>query len=182
MKIIGVNGILTHGEANVDLMLEALENEGFPTLDLPLPKVGPLRARWQAKQDAKAIMEVAEPDDILLAHSFGCLRSYHALKEGLKVRHVYMFRPAMGRGVEFAPYWPVTCFYSKDDHTVRAGSYLIAHPFGQAGVKGFKSPHVRNVRSTGSHNADFYPPLLNHWVQWIADDLRNMHDYSRLPF
>ena len=172
MKIIGINGISTHGKNNTDRMLQRLADLGHQTCDVHLPKRWAFTARWKAKDDAKTILEFADPGDVIVAHSFGCLRAAKAMEQvdpGF-FRAAFMFRPAMSTHYDFKGRTRDTrtfCFFSPDDLAILVGSLLIAHPFGAAGRKGFKDSYVANVHSYGAHNADFEGPGLRRNSKFI---------------
>lgn len=179
MKIIGVNGINTHGAGNTDVMLAELQKLGYDVLDVHLPKRHFITARWGAAKDAEAIHQFAEDGDVIVAHSFGCLRAAKAMEiarsEGLKYSTVFMFRPAMSRHYRFnglARDTDVYCFFSYDDIPIMIGSWLIGHPFGAAGRAGFSDPSVINMRSAGDHNADFDARLQRNveFIDYVLQD------------
>ena len=66
MKIIGVNGIATHGANNIDLMLRDLAERGWDTVDVRLPKRHFLSAYWGAAKDAQAIIDVSADGDAVI--------------------------------------------------------------------------------------------------------------------
>lgn len=160
MKIIGVNGIGSHGEGNIDLFLGDLAELGYETLDLRLPKRHFVSAWWGASADAKLIVDESEDGDVLLCHSFGCLRGAKAMRQR-SYSAIFMFRPAMSRLYRFPQRaTTVYCFHSTEDLALRVGRWIPFHPFGKAGLTGFdrpptEFPAVFNVQSWGDHNADF---------------------------
>lgn len=152
-RIAGVNGIATHGELNIDVLLARLSAHGLLTIDIPLPKRHFVSAWWGHKIDVERIYKGTVDGDIVVAHSFGCQRVAEAMKYR-KFEKVFMIRPAMDRGYRFDRDG-VYCFHSKDDLPLKIGSFLPCHPFGKAGLVGFDDKSVMNIKSEGHHNADF---------------------------
>ncbi|MCR9260763.1 MAG: hypothetical protein NXH95_13635 [Pseudomonadaceae bacterium] len=168
MRIVGVNGIATHGHGNIDVLLHRLDQLGHETVDVQLRKRHFISAWWGQKWDVESIYKASEDGDVVVAHSFGAPR----VVEAMKYRHfskVFLIRPAMSAKHVFARD-EVYCFHSKDDWPVRIGSWLPWHPFGRAGVDGFTDPLVTNFPTSGGHNADF-TTYLHQTVTYIADRL-----------
>lgn len=153
-RILGVNGILSHGEGNIDLLLGALAKHGHDVVDVRMPYRSFFSARWGADDDAELLAETAKDGDAVVCHSFGCLRTAYAM-ETVDFSAVFMFRPAMSRHYRFERPETVYCVHSRDDITIRLGARLLFHPFGVAGTKGFEQLGVHNTRSYGGHNQDF---------------------------
>jgi len=173
MKILLVNGILTHGAGSVDLAGYELNRRGFQIIDVHQE----LRHPWDARNrnnllhDALDIVALARDGDVLLCHSYGCLKGAMAM-EHVDFRKVYMFRPAMSRRHKFAQPEKVTCWYSPADLPVWFGGMLwFKHPFGWAGTLGFKQPGVTNIRSHGGHSNDFHGANLMGCMDYIEADL-----------
>lgn len=155
MKIVGANGILSEGEHNVDRLLDELRKRGYPTLDVDLPLVTWVRARWSGRADGHLLAEHSHDGDIVVAHSFGCLRAWYAHK----VRDyaaIVCIAPAMSRGTVWNNPERVYCFYSPQDWAVRVGSWLPWHPFGGAGIAGFKQKGVHHFETLGSDHNDYF--------------------------
>ncbi len=175
MKFVGVNGINTHGAGTTDVMLNELRARGYQVADVQLPKINAWRARSErgAHGDAHLIMEVAEPGDILICHSFGCLRGAWAMKE-MDFTHVYMSRPAMARDYQFKNPEKVTCLYSSWDLAILLGGWLqFKHPFGHAGLRGFTQDGVRNWKFHGRHSVDFHKGLAR-FTRFIEQDVAKL--------
>jgi len=171
-KILGINGIKTHGKSTTDRALAGLEVRGYKTLDVNQPIRHSWDARWKKKKDAKAIIEVAEDGDAIICHSYGGIKTAIAM-EGIDFKAAFFFRPAMGRGHDF-PGWQDTkiyCIHSLGDTAIWAGSVLLFHPFGLAGVYGFTDPFVTNVKTTGAHSVDFEDANLGRWIEFIDQKL-----------
>jgi hypothetical protein len=153
MAIVGINGISTNGEHNIDVLLTFLRGRGFETVDVALPIRHAISAYWGHLVDVDKIYRASKDGDIAIAHSFGGPR----VAEAMKYRHfdkVFFIRPAMSKNYVFNR-GGIHCFYSADDMPVRFGAWLPFHPFGKAGIEGFTDPSVTNIESSGDHNADF---------------------------
>lgn len=161
MRIVGVNGIRTHGATSTDLVLAAMRERGFETVDVQLPWRSVFTARFGGKGDGKLVAENSQDGDVLVAHSFGCLRSWHAHK----IRNyaaIFCIAPAMSRRTKWRDPNRVHCWFSPDDKAVLAGTFLPFHPFGAAGTKGFKQAGIRHFAAPGSsHGGYFKGPRLS---------------------
>ncbi len=171
MKLISIPGIHSDGTGTTDKLGYRLEALGYDFLDLDLPRRNAFNARWKAKKDAKRIIEVSEPGDVLIAHSFGCLRSAYAMRE-IDYLAVFMFRPAMSKSWKFPEgNTSIHCIYSRQDYAILAGAKLLWfwHPFGMAGFNGFKNPTKlkRNTLGSGHHNSDFSNRNIDRWVSYV---------------
>lgn len=169
-RIVGVNGIWSHGEENIDLLLYELNKLGYPIIDVFNDNSGPFRARFSAKKDAKEVIRVSQDGDILIAHSYGCLKAAYAMQQ-IKYAQVYMFRPAMSRKWKAPQGTITTCIYSKNDLAILVGSWLLFHPFGAAGRKGFDDSNILNIQSTGGHSEDFANSPM--WAKYIDGRLND---------
>ena len=168
LRIIGVNGINTHGDSNIDLVLEGLEDLGWDIRDVNLPKRHTISAYWGAEGDSDLIVRDSEPGDILVAHSFGCLRAaYAAQKQDYAA--MFLIAPAMSRDYQFSRPKSVYCFCSADDWVVTLGSWIPFHPFGKAGTKGFDQlwAYGQNFFLPSDHNDYFSEPYLGDLVSRI---------------
>lgn len=181
MKIITVPGIRSVGKNSTDRMGQALRDMGYEVHDLEQPVRSAWGARWKANRDAKDIIDIANDGDVVIAHSYGCLKTSIAMR-GPKLLAVFLFRPAMSRWHKFPQYQDTKtfCIYSKQDYTILAGSMALYHPFGLAGFSGFRSAFVTNLKSHGGHSDDFQHesegPLfgLQYWSSFIDRNLRLM--------
>jgi hypothetical protein len=175
MKIITVPGIESRGVKSTDRIGAALRDRGYEVHDMEQPVRSAWGARWKAETDAKDIIDVASDGDVVIAHSYGSLKTSIAMR-GPKLLAVFLFRPAMSRWHRFPQYQDTKtfCVYSKQDYTILGGSLLIFHPFGLAGFSGFRSPFVTNLKSHGAHSDDFkddsmFP--LNYWVTYVDNQI-----------
>lgn len=172
MRILGVHGILTDGSQNIDRMLFYMRDRyGYPVVDVQAEIRGPFSVRFASGPDAEALAKEAEDGDVVLAHSYGCLKTALAM-EKVKFSHAFMFRPAMDPDYKFPQTeTKVHCIHSRGDLAVMLGALLrFSHPFGSAGRKGFAAQHVINVQSKGGHNADF--DRLEHWGAYIHSAIK----------
>jgi len=175
VKIITVNGIRSTGAGSTDILGAKLAAMGYPVHDLNQPVRSAWGARWKANKDAADILEVAKHGDVLVAHSYGCLKSSIAMR-GVNFKAAFLFRPAMSRWHNFPQYQStkIFCIYSKQDYTILAGSLALYHPFGLAGFSGFYSPFVRNIKSTGAHSDDFHADRVDEWAIFIDNALKHI--------
>jgi hypothetical protein len=166
MRIVGVNGIATDGAGSIDLLLLELAERGHVVIDVPLPKRHFVSARWGACPDGQLVAQRARDGDIVVAHSFGCLRTFHAHK----VRNfaaVVCIAPAMSDAAEWLYPERVHCFHSRRDWAVRFGSMLLFHPFGPAGVRGFIQDGITNIERQCGHSDYFAGERLTELADYV---------------
>lgn len=164
MRFVGINGINTKGRNNTDVVLRELESRGYETLDVDLPVRHTISAFWGARGDAESyLVPVLRKDDILVAHSFGCLRAAHALRLNGYIKAAFLIAPAMSHRWEFPDPKKVYAFCSTDDWVVSLGSKIPGHPFGYAGTAGFNqlAPIGHNYHWQSDHDDYFSDPLLS---------------------
>jgi hypothetical protein len=174
MKIIGVNGIQSKGIGSTDLALAEMRYRGFKTHDLNQPVRSAWGARFKAHKDALDIIDVANEGDVVICHSYGCLKTAIAARV-VNFKAIFMFRPAMSRWHRFAKVDRSTklyCIYSPQDYTILLGAMALHHAFGLAGLRGFKSKWVDNRISHGSHSHDFKTPNLIHWMNFVEEEIK----------
>ena len=168
MNIVGVNGLLTHGVGNIDVVLQQMRIRGFETRDVRLPRRFALSARWGGCKDGQLVAQNSEDGDVIVAHSFGCLRAWHA-HQVRDYRAIICIAPAMGRGVEWRHPTRVHCWHSRSDWAIRIGKLLLLHPIGGAGNRGFSQPGVVNHEANGAGHSDYFRrPRLHAIAEAIA--------------
>lgn len=166
MRIVGVNGIASNGEANIDLLLDVLADRGRDVVDIKLPVRHWFSARWGGCSDGQIVAQHARDGDIIVAHSFGCLRSWHAhLVRDFAA--VVCIAPAMSDAAEWRYPERVHCLWSKKDMAVRIGARLLFHPFGAAGAKGFTQAGTHNIEKSTSHSGYFQGELLAEVADYV---------------
>lgn len=168
MKIVLVNGINTNGEGNVDLLGEELRRRGLEVVDVALPVRHSVSARWGGCPDGLLVAQAAVDGDVLVAHSFGCVRAHYAHRVR-DLKAIVCVAPAMSPHARWRDPARVTCYHSSRDLAVRLGARLLCHPFGPAGVAGFSQPGVTNVRRWCGHSGYFRGPLLLELADRVAD-------------
>lgn len=166
MRIVGVNGIATHGESNIDLLLLELAQRGHVVIDVPLPKRHWFSARWGGESDGERIIRQSRNGDIVIAHSFGCLRTWYA-HQVRDYKAIVCIAPAMDPEMQWRHPERVHCFHSPKDWAVRLGSILVWHPFGPAGVRGFTQEGVTNIEYACGHSDYFGPALLKGVADYV---------------
>lgn len=75
----------------------------------------------------------------------------------------------MSRGHRFHTHGKtkIYCIHSLGDMALWSGNMLLFHPFGLAGVYGFKDPYVQNIKTTGGHNIDFDNSNIDRWAKFV---------------
>ena len=175
MKVLGANGIWSTGEGSTDKVLELLsEKYHYTTLDINSKIRNPFTARYKALEDASKIIEKAEDGDIIIAHSYGCLKALEAGK-AIDFSHIFLLGAAVDQHYDLTgidSYTRIWNLYSKGDWAVRFGSWLALHPFGKAGVRGFSSKRAVNVERKGGHNSYFKGSDLHTNVNFIHEMIK----------
>lgn len=171
MRIVGVNGIASNGEHNIDLLLAELASRGREVIDVTLPVRHWFSARWGGCADGQVVAEHSQDGDIIVCHSFGGIRAWHAHKFR-NFAHVVCIAPAMSDAAQWRYPDRVHCFWSRRDLAVRIGARLLFHPFGAAGSKGFTQEGVRNIEKSAGHSEYFAGDLLRE----VADYVESLSD------
>ena len=170
MRIVGVNGIATHGAGNIDLLLAAMRDRGFETVDVCLPRRHAISARWGGCKDGQIVAQESRDGDIIVGHSFGCLRAWwaHQVRD---YRAIVCIAPAMGRSVKWRNPAYVHCWCSPADWAIRVGKLLLVHPFGAAGNKGFRQPGIVNHKLRGVGHGGYFRGAR---LQALADSIAQL--------
>lgn len=186
MKIIGVNGIHTWGEANTDRLLDALALR-HETYDFNYPKVSVWRAGCRAEQlrIARLLKDQAEHGDVVVAHSFGCLVTLRAMELGARFSTVFFFSAAMNQDFTIPIHGcrKLINVYNPADHALWLAKLIRWWDLGRMGSYGYAGPpdeRVVNVQSfhnesgTLNHSHYFRTPHLEQFAamvtNWIAQE------------
>jgi len=103
-----------------------------------------LRVRISNNRRAQQLAALAKPDDILIGHSDGCNLIDKAMHElaslhKAKVNCVYI-NPALDRDTALsAIVSKCLVFHTDSDMIVWISRFLIAHPWGEMGMKGYRA-------------------------------------------
>jgi len=166
MRVVGVNGIGTDGSGSIDLLLSVLADRGFDVVDVKLPWRHALSARWGGCEDGLLVAQQAQDGDIVVGHSFGCLRAWNAHKVR-NFRAVVCVAPAMSHTALWRYPERVHCFHSRKDWAVRIGSLLLLHPFGPAGIRGFVQHGITNIERQCGHSDYFAGERLTELADYV---------------
>jgi len=160
-RVVLVNGINTDGEGSIDLLGVALRRLAVEVVDVLLPRRSVVSARWGANRDARAVAQVSSPGDVVVGHSYGCLRAARAAA-AVPYRAIVCVAPAMPRGFSWPSPGLVTCYYSRTDVALKAARLLLLHPFGggSAGLEGFAQVGVHNVPCHGTAHSEYFEGAL----------------------
>ena len=180
MKILGINGIRTDGKSSTDKMLNKLRDYGHKTVDVNYPKVNIFTARSRKRQlrNAQILVNKSSVDDVLIAHSYGCLLALRAMELGANFGHVFLFAPAMNVDFTF-PYLGMTelsVIHNPSDKAIKYGQLLAWHDFGAMGRFGYKGPpdpRITNIEDYNgvmgkrNHSHYFHDKNISHWAEYI---------------
>lgn len=160
MKVYTLNGIKDSAATTTDRIGGEMESIGYEwkPLRYRTAHTWTARSKRAREQTAEGLLNQVEPGGILMAHSFGCLLSWHMLDLWEHRRHeaehlfshVFLFSPAMNRTGwhwERLDFETLHCFHNPNDIAILLGSINPFHPFGAAGRKGFvtEDKRVHNV-------------------------------------
>lgn len=183
-KILGVNGIWNSfysKDSFTDKILDGLVSYyGRNVVDVQYPRMWALLAYFDAaiNRRAKAIVEASEPDgsSCVVAHSFGCLATVYAMRQGAQFDTVFFFGAAAPVDIILpeGKFRRIYNIHSDTDTTLFLGSLLPLHKFGNLGKTGYKGTqkNIFNVRADGnSHNSYVSDANLFHWLDFVASRL-----------
>lgn len=169
--IVFLNGILTDGAQNIDKLYQRFKEKGYPAVDASYPIVTPWSARWRARGIVKSLLPWVEEGSSLVGHSYaGVLIGL--LAERVPLRTITLIGSAANKEWDWAnakgsP--DIVNWYSPSDHVVRLGSWIpFRSPFGAAGVDGYSSPLVKNIKRDSDHNDYFDEPLITEIEENLA--------------
>lgn len=199
MKIIGINGMSwglrgNSGERTTDGMLGLLSCVGYEVHDFNYPPVRFWQTRSRKRLDAIAhrLVDVHEPGDAVIAHSFGCLVALRALEfeagQAARFSHMFLFRPAVRADVVIPinAVDQVHVYKCGTDRALQRTQWLLPyHPMGRLGRVGYKGPADPRVQVTEvqaafpalgilerNHSHDFAPAYRAYWGSEIDSILR----------
>ncbi|MCC5809878.1 MAG: hypothetical protein JJU06_05845 [Ectothiorhodospiraceae bacterium] len=190
MHIVGVHGfnVRDGGLRSLEPTLAQLRRRGHTTARIDYGFVHLARVRLRMRR-AVELLIAAQPE-VVLAHSNGCPVTAEAIRQGLRLRAVIAYQPAMRRDAV----WPfdagrVLVLHNRRDCAVKLGrawrvinpvSWFVPHYWGSAGAHGFTDPgyHVRQIDTeplgfTGhsylSADRDGEAPAARYWAGRIHD-------------
>lgn len=182
MRILGVNGIYNWSWSDDSFTDKLLKQLGtmHEVVDIQYPWMFAVFAYsdFAINRRAKEILKVNKPTDILIAHSFGCLASIYAMRQGAKFDKVFFFGAAADDDIAI----PRNAFnelyniHSEADIALELGSILPFHQFGPMGKTGYHGTNekVINVKASGlGHNDYVLPGQIAQWVKFIEEHVQN---------
>ena len=186
MTILGCNGIRNDGASNTDLILNDLASMGWQTRDVNYKRkvrTWQARSRKRQRENARILLDLHQPGDAVLAHSYGALVVLRAMELGAKFGQVFLFGAAMNDDFTF-PFngmkrlWNI---HNPADKALSMGALLVWHDFGRMGQTGYNGPpdpRIHNVlaRPTAheimEHSNYFLGGNRPKWVKFIDKNLR----------
>ena len=161
--IVSSYGIHNGRKSATDAVLRRMEALDYPTKDPELAYRWALTAWFFVRRDAREVRDVLRDGDVMVCHSYGCLRgtlgARMAYKQGTRVKVLFLIAPAMSKDFRFdmlPPDITVVCLYSKDDVAVKWGARWPFHAFGSAGNVGFTDERVININFDGRDHGDYF--------------------------
>jgi hypothetical protein len=180
MRILGVNGIHNWSwskDSFTDRLLEALSHR-HETVDVHYPRMTAVFAYFDfaIKRRAKKIIEANQsPSDILIAHSFGCLASIYAMREGARFDKVFFFGAAAEQDEDIPDAFNhLYNIHSAADGALSLGEKLPFHKFGALGRDGYTGSNqkVINVPVSGMGHNDYVSARnLCEWIKFIESEV-----------
>ena len=151
-----LNGISDSIATTTGLLVPDFRRAGFVTQHLYRPTTHFWRSRRKSylRRRARNLLRALpkEKGGTIIAHSQGCLQTYYMMLEHAKQSpdplfdNIVFIAPAMNRKgwdwnrLEFGR---MLVIYNAGDWAIWAGSMLLFHPFGMAGVRGFDTDDIR---------------------------------------
>ncbi|MBW8034203.1 MAG: hypothetical protein FVQ79_00615 [Planctomycetes bacterium] len=187
MKILGINGVGTHGSDTTDVLLHELAKLGHETIDANYRTTRLFRFqtydRGRQFEDALFIANnYWEPDCAVIAHSRGGLVLWRMLEIGFHFSTIFLFRPAINKDF-ILPLHQVymNCIYRPDDRAIKWASRLPFNDFGNAGRFGIDDDRVINIRADRylnsefwKHSDDFMYPQVAKWATFIDGRMKTL--------
>jgi pimeloyl-ACP methyl ester carboxylesterase len=186
MRIIGVNGIhnlSTSKNSFTDKFLAHLAQH-HEICDVQYPKMFAFLGYfdWSIKRRAKIVAAAnTSPDDIVIAHSFGCLATLYAMKYYDAVFNKLIFFGAAAESDFVLPlrFNKLYNIHSRTDSALSLGAILPGHKFGTLGKYGYTGidHRVANIDATGHEHADYVDPKnICNWHKVIEQILSGTID------
>jgi len=176
-RILGVNGIHNWSwskDSFTDKLLDSLSDLGHETIDVHYARMWALLAYFNSAVDrrAMAIVKVAQPGDIVIAHSFGCYATVRAMQKGASFDKVFFFAAACEPDIDIpdGAFGTLYNIHSPDDRALKLGRSLPGHVFGALGMTGYTGSNKRviNIEAKGYDHNDYVTPRhLCHWTNFI---------------
>jgi hypothetical protein len=177
MRILGVNGIHNFSwskDSFTDRMLDALSHD-HEVVDVRYSRMLAMLvySDYATNRRVRKILDQNQPGDVLIAHSFGCLASVGAMKQGARFKVAFFFGAACEPDIEIPDSFEVLYnIHSEADRTLKLGDLLPFHDFGLMGCNGYKgnNPKVVNICADGnSHNSYTDAKNLCRWRDFIEE-------------
>ncbi len=177
------------GDGSIDRMYKYLK-QIFPNayIDKDILDYGDqnfISVRWNAKKESKRVARIIKKADLVVAHSNGCNYSMKALHRlAMPNTHFSFISPALNRKQPFnrLKFKHIDVYYSPSDWVVWVSKFLIWHPFGNAGQKGFKTDHkdVSQYEIERTSHGEWFDPLsLPTFTQMLADNYMEKYMMSK---
>jgi pimeloyl-ACP methyl ester carboxylesterase len=118
--------------------------------------LGLLGVRLLNRRFARLIADLAEPGDIVIAHSNGCAIAAEAADLGAPFGEMVLINPALDSDRQFPrQVGRVHVWHSPSDAPVWASKFIPWHSWGDMGAVGYRGPYDYRVTSYNKENA--YP-------------------------
>lgn len=183
VRILGVNGIYNWSwskQSFTDALLEQLYM--YETIDVKYPFMTALLAysNWAINRRVKKLIKESKEGDCVIAHSFGCLLTTMAMRQGAKYDKVFFFGAAVDSTAPI-PEGGANVIYnifSKDDKALIAGKAFPWSPLGDMGRVGYEGTctKVINIEAHGNDHGDYVlEENIDEWSDFIQERLDNVN-------
>jgi hypothetical protein len=169
------------GANNVGRLRPYFEGAGFRVRELNYGWSGPLRVRLCNRGIALALAALVEPGTIGVGHSNGCAILQRASLSGARFEQLVFVNPALDRGAEIGPQVKrIHVWHSPSDKPVRLARFMLRHPWGDMGAKGYRGADPRFINydkehgfpvSSRGHSDVFEAPALEFFGPLIVSAL-----------
>ncbi len=196
MRVHFIHGfnITDGGEGTLGTLMDSLDLKGYETVLHDLGYIGLILLRCKNARLAEKIAEQVGENDVIVAHSNGCLITYKIVKilakKGIHPKVVVTINAAMRRDAEWPEEIYILNLYSSKDFIVLLGSIwarlmsfggLFTHGWGAAGRYGFTTEHSKLTNwdtakwhweePTEGHSDLMEPDAVNYWSDKIEEYL-----------
>ena len=162
-RIILVHGfnVSDGGLSTIDRLIPALLDKGAWVIkQFDYGWRGLLGVRIMSTSDAKGLMKLYKPGDIVIGHSNGCALIALAIEKGMPVTHCIFIHPALNKGwcpPMDHPVKQIHVYYSSQDRATWWARLLPFHKWGAMGTVGptADDPRLIGHPENQSHSGGF---------------------------
>lgn len=186
MRAILLHGfnVSDEGEGSIGRLTPYLERDGWHVKRPRYGWLGLLGVRLMNTRFARLIADMAEPGDVVLAHSNGAAIAVEAAELGAPFAELVLINPALDSDREFPEQLnQITIWHSPSDSPLWISKFLPWHAWGDMGAVGYRGPYDVRVMSINKengfpvsskeHSDVFAPGKLEFFAPLIISEIRS---------